>query len=60
VAILGARYDKVWYPDALGLKAYFDKPSVDLYYLDINQGHNIQAWIGYLDELLQHFYALEM
>ncbi len=60
VAILGARYDKVWYPDALALKAYFSKPAVDLHYLDINQGHNIQAWIGYLDEFLQHFYGLEM
>lgn len=58
VAMLGARYDKTWYPDALALKEYFERSPADLHYLEINQGHNIQAWIGYLDELLQHFYGI--
>ena len=56
VAIIGAIYDEIWYPDALALKDYFSEQQTSLKYLDISQGHNIQAWVNYLDELLTTFF----
>ncbi len=52
VVILGARYDAIWYPDALALKEYFEQSSSQVQYLETSQGHNIQAWINYLDSIL--------
>ena len=56
VVIIGAIYDEIWYPDALALKDYFTEQQTSLKYLDISQGHNIQAWVNYLDELLTTFF----
>ncbi|MEM7101711.1 MAG: alpha/beta hydrolase-fold protein [Bacteroidota bacterium] len=54
--VLGAIYDGIWYPDALGLKAHFENENTQLLYSEISQGHFIQGWISRLDEMLEYFF----
>ncbi len=56
VVIIGAIYDKIWYADALALKTYFEDQEIRFKYQSISQGHNIQAWINYLDNMLIAFF----
>ncbi len=56
VYMLGAIYDHIWYPDALRLKKYFENSGVDFTYMEISEGHNIEAWRTQLDEMLTRFF----
>jgi enterochelin esterase-like enzyme len=59
VFILGAFYDGIWYQDAVNLKRYFQKQPIDFQYLEISQGHNLQAWAMELDTMLTKLFLTE-
>jgi len=49
-------YDKIWQQDAIDLKKHFENSLIETEYAEINEGHNINAWRTFIDDMIISFF----